>query len=112
MRDDCITVLLGLPELRVRDEEETECGSRVQVEYWVGEAECPGRGERTARVRSLRLQVKWDMRLWHRPVYLVLSKRRFRYRVCGKVFSEPEPVCGMRRRTSERFRSYLGRGRR
>jgi len=30
-------------------------------------------------------------------------------RLRQKVFSEPDPVCGMRRRTSGRFRSYLGR---
>jgi len=32
VRDDSITVLLGLPELRVRDEEERDYGIRVQVE--------------------------------------------------------------------------------
>jgi len=100
---------LGLPALRVRAEEETDYGIRVRVEYRVEEVECPGCGERTARVHSRRLQVKRDMRLWHKPVYLELSKRRFRCRVCGRVFSEPDPVCGQRRRTSERFRSYLGR---
>ena len=109
MRDDSITVLLGLPELRVRDEEETDYGIRVQVEYRASEAICPGCGERTARVHSRRVQVKRDLRLWQKPVYLVLRKRRFRCRMCGKVFSEPDPVCGQRRRTSERFRSYLGR---
>jgi len=109
VRDDSITVLLGLPELRVKDEEETDCGIRVQVEYRVSEAMCPGCGEMTARVHSRRLQVKRDLRLWQKPVYLVLRKRRFRCRSCGRVFSEPDPVCGKRRRTSERFRSYLGR---
>jgi transposase len=109
VRDYSITVLLGLPELLVRGEEETECSIKVQVEYREREAECPYCGERTERVHSRRLQVKRDLRLWHKPVYLELSKRRFRCRVCGRVFSEPDPVCGMRRRTSERFRSYLGR---
>jgi transposase len=109
VRDDCITVLLGLPELRVRGEEETEWSIKVQVEYREDEAECPHCGAKTGRIHSRRNQVKRDMRLWHKPVYLELSKRRFRCRVCGRVFSEPDPVCGMRRRTSERFRSYLGR---
>jgi transposase len=55
------------------------------------------------------LRVRGDMRLWHKPVYLELRKRRFRCRVCGRVFSEPDPLCGMGRRTSECFRSYLGK---
>jgi transposase len=109
VRDDSITVWLGLPELRVRGEEETEYGISVRVEYRENEATCPRCGERTARVHSRREQVKRDLGLWQKPVYLELCKRRFRCRVCGKVFSEPDPVCGMRKRTSGRFRSYLGR---
>lgn len=109
MRDDSITVLLGLPALRVRAEDETDYGIRVEVEYRGREMACPRCGEMTGRVHSRRVQVKRDRRLWEKPVYLVLAKRRFRCRMCGKVFSEPDPVCGQRRRTSERFRSYLGR---
>ncbi len=108
MRDDCITVALGLRELRVRDEEETDWGIKVQVEYRVRDAECPECGEKTARVHSRKVQVKRDRRLWDKPVYLALTKRRFRCGACGKVFSESDPVCGRRKRTSERFRSYLG----
>lgn len=109
MQDDSITVLLGLPELRVRGEEETAYGIRVQVEYRERVVECPGCGERTARVHSRKLQVKRDRRLWDKPMYLALRKRRFRCCECGKVFSEPDIVFGARKRTSRRFRSYLGR---
>ncbi len=109
MRDDCITVALGLRELRVRGEEETDWGIKVQVEYRVSDAECPECGEKAARVHSRKVQVKRDRRLWDKPVYLELTKRRFRCGACGRVFSEPDPVFGMRRRTSQRFRSYLGR---
>lgn len=94
--------------MRVRDEEESVHWIRVQVEYRAAEAPCPWCGEMTGRIHSRRVQVKRDMRLWQKPVYLVLRKRRFRCSACGRVFSEPDPVCGMRRRTSERFRSYLG----
>jgi len=109
VRHDSITVLLGLPELRVRGEKETDQWIGVQVEYRAREVQCPWCGEMTGRVHSQRTQMKRDMRLWQKPVYLELRKRRFRCCSCGRVFSEPDPVCGMRRRTSERFRSYLGR---
>lgn len=108
MRDDSITVLLGLPELRVRGEEETDQWIGVQVEYRAREVPCPWCGEMTGKVHSRRTQMKRDMRLWQKPVYLELRKRRFRCRSCGRVFSEPDPVCGMRKRTSGRFRSQLG----
>ena len=104
MRDDCITVLLGLPQLRVRDEEETDYGIRVRVGYRERAVECPGCGERTASVHIRRLQVKPDRRLWDKPVYLVLSRRRFRCPFCGKVFTEPDNVFGAGKRTSRRFR--------
>jgi len=38
----------------------------------------------------------------------MLMKRRFRCLRCGKVFTEPDEVFGSRRRSSHRFREYLG----
>jgi len=46
--------------------------------------------------------------LWDKPVFLAFHKRRFRCLNCGKVFTEPDPVCGARRRQSQRFRRHLG----
>ncbi len=39
---------------------------------------------------------------------LILMKRRFKCQLCGKVFTEPDGVFGLRRRSSCRFREYLG----
>jgi transposase len=108
VRDDCITIALGLAELRVIREKETEYEIMVDVEYRASSAICPHCGKGTLRVHSSRAQIKRDRRLWDKPVYLVLNKRRFRCTGCGKVFTEPDPVFGHRRRTSERFRRYLG----
>ncbi len=54
MRDDCITVLLGLSGLRVRDEKEREHWIRMQVEYRAGAAQCPWCGAMTGKVHSRR----------------------------------------------------------
>ena len=43
-----------------------------------------------------------------KTVLLRLIKRRFRCLFCGKVFTEPDDVFGPRRRSSYRFREYLG----
>jgi len=77
VRDDSITVLLGLPELRVRGEEETDQWIGVRVEYRAREVPCPWCGEMTGKVHSRRTQMKRDMRLWQKPVYLELRKRRW-----------------------------------
>ena len=108
MRDDCITIALGLPEVRVVREEETETEITVEVGYRAESAACPRCGQGTPKVHSTRRQRKRDRRLWDKPVSLMLHKRRFRCLGCRKVFSEPDPVFGARRRSSQRFREHLG----
>jgi transposase len=108
VQDDSITIALGLPELRVVGQEETDREIRVEVEYRRQMAMCPWCGQMTAKVHSTSFQAKRDRRLWDKPVYLVLRKRRFRCLGCRKVFTEPDTVCGARRRTSQRFRHQLG----
>ena len=108
MQDDCITVKLGLPGVRVIWEEEEEQYITVEVQYRAVSASCPRCGQRTPKVHSVSRQNKRDQRLWNKVVYLVLHKRRFRCLGCKKVFSEPDSVFGARRRSSQRFRQYLG----
>jgi transposase len=108
VRDDCITIALGLPEVRVTGEKETATEIAVEVEYRAKEVTCPRCRHRTSKVHSVNVQTKRDRRLWDKPVHLLLRKRRFRCLSCGKVFTEPDPVCGTRRRTSQRFRRELG----
>jgi transposase len=106
--DDCITIALGLPEVRVIQEEETEEEIRVEVEYREQDIVCPRCEQRILKVHSTKLQRKRDRRLWDKPVFLIIRKRRYRCLNCKKVFTEPDLVCGARRRTSRRFRCYLG----
>jgi transposase len=108
VRDDCIIIALGLPEVRVVREEEMAREIVVEVIYRAESAVCPGCGQQTPKVHSTRLQRKRDRRLWDKPVFLLLRKRRFRCMDCRKVFTEPDPVCGARRRSSQRFRRQLG----
>jgi len=109
VRDDCITIALGLPEVWVIREKETEEEIEVEVEYRARSAICPRCGQRTPKVHSTTVQNKRDRRLWDKPVFLAFHKRRFRCLNCGKAFTEPDPVCGPRRRSSQRLREYLGK---
>lgn len=108
MQDDCITIKLGLPEVRVMQVEEEEQQITVEVQYRALSASCPRCGQRSPKVHSVSRQNKRDQGLWNKVVYLVLHKRRFRCLGCRKVFSEPDPVFGSRRRSSQRFRQHLG----
>ncbi len=109
MQDDSIRVALGLPELEILDQEELETRFEITVAYRREEAICPRCGQTTNKVQDRRRQSKQDRRLRDKPVFLNLIKRRFRCLWCQKVFSEPDEVFGTRRRSSSRFREYLGR---
>jgi len=62
----------------------------------------------TSKEHDQRPQHKKDRRLRDKVVILTLMKRRFRCLSCGKVFTEADEIFGPRRRSSCRFREYLG----
>jgi len=91
--------------------EVTETGRWIEVvaQYVDEEAVCPRCGHSTWQVHQWHLQRKRDARLWGKEVWLALLKRRFRCRHCRKVFMEPDPACGPRRRTTSRLRQTVAR---
>jgi len=108
VQDDCIAVALGLPQLKILWQQELESHIEVTVMYRRGEARCPRCGKVTHKEHDRRRQQKQDRRLRDKVVFLTLMKRRFRCLWCRKVFTEPDEVFGSRRRSSYRFREYLG----
>ena len=108
MQDDSIAVALGLPRLKILWQQELEGHIEVTVIYRRGEVTCPRCGMVTTKEHDRRQQHKQDRRLRDKVVFLTLIKRRFRCLWCGKVFTEPDEVFGSRRRSSHRFREYLG----
>lgn len=104
MLKDAITVELRLPGLVVLDVVETDDLIEVATEYANQEAVCPRCEQPTWRVHQRRRQRKRDARLWGKPVWIVLWKRRFRCRPCRYVFTEDDPACGRRKRTTRRLR--------
>ena len=108
MQDDCIAVALGLPQLEILEQRESDRHFEVTVISRCDEATCPRCGKVTSKEHDRRPQWKQDRRLRDKMVFLKLIKRRFRCVWCGKVFNEPDEVFGSRRRSSYRFREYLG----
>jgi transposase len=109
VQEDCIKVALGIPELSILGQEELKTHFEITVMYRRSEAPCPRCGQATNKVHDYREQSKQDRRLRDKPVFLNLIKRRFRCPWCGKVWTEPDEVFGSRRRSSRRFREYLGK---
>ena len=108
MQDDCIAVALGLPQLKILWQQELENHFEVTVIYRRGEATCPRCGKVASKEHDRRPQSKQDRKLRNKVVFLTLMKRRSRCLWCGKIFTEPDEVFGSRRRSSHRFREYLG----
>ena len=107
MQTQGITVELQLPGLRVMAQREDAWTIDVAVRYEADDAPCPHCGRRTSAVHQWQRQRKQDADLWEKTVYVLLWKRRFRCRPCGKVFTEDDPVCGRRRRTTCRLRQRM-----
>jgi transposase len=100
-----ITVQLQLAGLQVLGEREDAWTIEIVARYEAQEVPCPHCGRLTRQVHQWRQQRKQDTDLWDKMVYLLLWKRRFRCRPCGKVFTEDDPICGRRRRTTARLRA-------
>jgi transposase len=81
----------------------------VVARYGDEEAVCPRCERSTWQVHQWHLQRKRDAKLWGKEVWVALFKRRFRCRHCRKVFMEPDPACGSRRRTTSRLRKTVAR---
>lgn len=104
MLTDAITVSLRLPGLVVLGGQELSDRIEVATRCAAEEAECPRCQRSTWQVHQWRRQRKRDARLWGKQVWIYLWKRRFRCRICKYVFTEDDPACGRRRRTTRRLR--------
>jgi transposase len=107
VQDDRISIELRLPGEKVLDVKERRHWIEVLGEYRTEEADWPRCGRPTWQVHQRHLQRKRDAKLWKKPVWLALLKRRFRCRACRRVFTEPDPACGPRRRTTARLRETV-----
>ena len=95
------------PVIRVLRREEGDDQIEVSVEFVTAEATCPRCGAVTNKVHDRRTQRKRDQAEELKPVWLLLEKRRFRCGNCDHVFTEQDPLCGPRRRSTERLREAL-----
>lgn len=109
MQTQAITVQLRLPGLVVWGVQESAHAIEVVAQYASTEAVCPRCDQPAWQVHQVHRQYKRDARLWGKEVWIVLWKRRFRCRPCRYVFTEPDPACGRRRRTTQRLRATVAR---
>jgi transposase len=109
MREDHIKVPLGLPGVRLVRQETAPGGRlRIVVARATDREACPRGGRPATKRHDARERAKADVPLGGQEVTLVVVRRRFRRFACRRTFSEPEPICGPRRRPTRRLRARLG----
>jgi len=77
MREDCITITLGLPEFRVLEVVEDENLIAVWVERVDLKGLCPDCGFLSSKVHDARFDDVWDQPIWDKGVLLWVHKRRY-----------------------------------
>jgi len=107
VQDNCITLGLGISELRAVDCRQEGTRLIVRVRYRCMSRKCPYCGHETSHVHQYHQQLKDHLPVWGKSVVLELQKRRFWCRRCQRAFMEPDEVCGRRRRSTRDFRKAL-----
>ena len=70
---------------------------------------CPECQHICHKIHDIRSRKKRDLLLGNHHVELIVWKRRFHCESCQKRFTEPDSICGWKRRTTVRLREQLGR---
>jgi transposase len=104
-----LLVPLGLPGFQMLKQTLTqEGGLEVTSISSTDRATCPRCGRLSPKQSDRRLRRTRDVPLARRQVSLLLVKRRFWCLTCRRAFTEPDTICGWRRRTTERLRDAIG----
>jgi transposase len=112
VRDDAISVSLGLEGFRVLDTFEAWDQVEILVELTAGAGVCPGCADVSTYVHERTGVRVRDIAVHGKPTYLLWLKRRFRCESseCDRgTFNEEHPEIPPRARTTPRFRRHLAR---
>ncbi len=107
---EAIRVPLDLDELHIVSQVWLADGTiRVEVIAKTTQATCPQCHTCCVKIHDRRPRKKRDIALRGHPIELIVLKRRFRCWHCRTSFTEPDTVCGPRRRTTLRLREAIGK---
>lgn len=116
MREDVISITLGLPEFRVLRIEESHHLIEVWVEKITPAEACPGCGYLSSQGYDERWDDVWDRPIWDKGVRLWVRKRRFSciHRLCAyyqqdKPFAQRYASLDPNQRRTYRFERYIYR---
>ncbi|MEG2928998.1 MAG: transposase family protein, partial [Oscillospiraceae bacterium] len=88
---DFTTKLLGIKDVIVKKVEENEKSIEIHIEMPLKEQICPCCGCKTTSVHDYRIQKIKDIPSFGNASLLVVRKRRYKCKHCGKQFLEQLP---------------------
>jgi transposase len=104
-----IWIPLDFPDFRICEQYQQEDGTmRVVIIAKTPQVCCPHCQQLCRTIHDRRARKKQDLPCRTYPIELILLKRRFRCGTCHRVFTEPDTICGWRRRTTCRLRQSIG----
>jgi transposase len=107
VRDDAITVELGLEGFRVIETIENDHRVAVVIETRVPAGVCPRCGHGTAEGKGRRDRVLRDIPVRGKPTWIRWRRRAFRCRGCAHRFLERHELVPQRVRAMPRFERYI-----
>jgi transposase len=105
--NNCITKLLGLKDVFVNSIEEKGNCLLIDVETEPKPSPCPCCGEISSYIHDYRKQKIKDLSLRGKFVYLLLKKRRYVCKHCGKRFYEKYPFLPRYHRMAQRVYEHI-----
>jgi transposase len=99
--------LLDIPPLRVAGYEKGQEELYVSVDLAKDSAVCPGCGVRSTRKHQEKVIAVRDLPCFGRRVFLMLPRRRFKCRTCGRPFTEHLPFANFGTSFTGRYEDYI-----
>jgi len=89
MHSHFITKLLGLEDVEITHAEDQITHFEIHIQTPVKVQKCPCCQKETSSVHDDRIQKIRDVKVFEKYCFLILRKRRYKCKSCGKRFYEP-----------------------
>lgn len=107
MRNNCINNLLNLKDVFVKKIKNFNKEIYIYIETKHHECSCPHCGSITSKIKDYHTQSIKDVPIQFKKTILILKKRRYQCKSCGKTFYEKLDFLPKHYRSTNRLISYI-----
>ena len=107
MQTNCIKDLLDLKDFIVKNIKNLKDKVEIYIELPVKEHICPRCGHSTSNIHDYYTQTIKDIPIYFKPTFLIIRKRRYVCKHCGKKFFEHNPLLSKYDRRTTRLSGFV-----